>query len=821
MDSVFRDVRFGLKQLVRAPAFALVVLLTLGVCMGANVAIFSVVERVLLRPLPYADADRLVTIFNSYPGAGVERASNAGVDYFLRRERIEVLEEVAAFQGGGATVGDAGSTDRVETMRVTASFFPLLGVEPAFGRSFTDEEMEPEQSQKVMLTHGYWQERYGGVDVVGQDLRVDGRPFTIVGVLPERFRVVGRPEVRFFVPIPFTERERTLDSWHNNNFQMMGRLRPGATPEEARARIAALNASLVDESPIPNARQLLDDAGFHTVVVPAHDDLLRDVRPLLFLLWAGVGFVLLIGCVNVANLMLARSHVRLGELATRLALGARRERVARQILTEAVVVAVLGGGLGVGLGALGIRMLTGVGLDDLPRGGEVAIDGPVLVFTLVLALAAGVLFGMIPVVHVLRSDLSSVFREEGRSGTASRKAVLLRSGLVTSQVALAFLLLVGAGLMFRSFRAAVAVDPGFEAEDLLTASIALPASRYPDGDSRRRFTDELLAEVRALPGVQAASVTSQLPFSGNFSSSVIFPEGREPRPGESLLSPFQTQAGPGYFDAMGIEVLEGRDFQEMDGPDQPNHILIDEWLARRFWPDASPIGELMVYGAPPGAPEIGEDNYYTVIGVVETIKQNDLTAAEHVGAYYFTYRQRPFGGLTLVVRASTGAESVAASVRQVLGRLDPELPLYEVRPMEERVAESLASRRAAMLLLVVFAGVALFLALVGIYGVLAYAVAQRTREVGIRMAMGSPPEAIFRLVLRQGLTVAGLGLVVGGVAALALVRLIRSLLFGVAPADPVVLAGVALLLGAVAALACAVPAWRATRVDPSVALHTG
>lgn len=654
MDSFLRDIRFGLKLLVRERAFALAVLLTLSICIGANVAIFSVVNTVVLRPLPYDEPDGLVTLYNSYPGAGVERGSNSAVDYFLRRERIDALEEVAAYQGSGHAVGEEGSTERIETMRVTPSFFPLLGVDPVLGRTFTEQEMEPGLAQKAVLTYGFWQERFGGSpDIVGRDLRVDGQLYAVIGVLPEDFRFVGRAETRFFVPIAFTPEQRTLDSWHNNNYQMIARLRPGATAEQAEAQIAAMNASLVDEVAIPNARQLLEDTRFRTRVVSTRDDLLRDVRPTLFLLWAGVGFVLLIGCVNIANLMLTRSHGRARELATRLALGAQRVRLGRQILTEAAVTGVLGGILGAGVGALGLRLVSTLGLQELPRGADVALDGPVLAFTLALALVAALLFGSIPAIQVLRGDLNSVFREEGRTSTVSRKSVWLRSGLVTGQVAVAFLLLVGAGLMFRSFRAAAAVDPGFEPDNVLTALVALPDSRYPDGDSRRRFAGELLSDVEAIPGVRAASVTSQLPFSGNSSSSVILPEGHELRPGESILSPFQTRVGSRYFDAMGIRLLEGRTFRETDGPDQPNVIIIDEWLARRYWPDASALGQRMVWGAVPGM-EIEEDDLYTIIGVVETIKQNDLTASEHVGAYYFSYRQQPFGFLTLVIR--TGAQ---------------------------------------------------------------------------------------------------------------------------------------------------------------------
>jgi predicted permease len=820
MHTLWTDVRFGLRQLARERTFSTVVLITLGVCIAANVAIFSVLSTVVLRPLPYPGAERMVTIYNSYPGAGAERGSNSGIDFFLRRERVDALEQVAVYQGSGHTVGEVGATERIESMRVSATFFPLLGVEPALGRTFTEDENEEGQARKVVLTHGFWEERFGGgADAIGAELRVDGQPFTIVGVLPEDFRFVLQPDARLYVPIAFTARERSLDSWHSNNFGMIGRLAPGATLDQAREQIAALNNSLVDESPIPNVRQLIEDLGFHTVVADARQDLVREVRELLYMLWACAGFVLLIGCVNVANLMLARAHTRTSELAMRMALGARRERLSRQILTESVVVAMVASGLGLALGALGLPALTGLGLEDLPRGAEVALDARVLLFALGLAVAAALGFGMIPALHVLRTDLQSVFRAEGRGGTASRRAMGLRSALVTSQVALAFVLLTGAGLMVRSFHAAAGVDPGFEPANVLTAAFSLPSARYTDDDAWRRITDDFVAEVRALPGVEAVGVGTNIPFSGNYSSSVIFPEGWQPRPGESVIAPFQTVVSEGYFDAMGIELVEGRVFEEGDGPGSSNVLVVDEELARRYWPDRSPLGARMIADHAPGDPDIEEDDYYTIVGVVRTVKQMELTALDQVGGYYFSARQRPFPRPTAVVRMRAGAPDVTAAVREVLTRLDPDLPLYDVQPMADRVARSLVARRAAMVLLGVFGGVALFLAVVGIYGVLAYAVAQRTREVGIRVAMGSSSRAIFRLILRQGLAVTALGLVVGGAASLGLAGLIRSQLFGVTPTDPAVLVMVALGLAAVAAVACAIPAWRATRVDPVVALY--
>ena len=822
MTHVLSDIRRSLRVLAKERTFSATVLLTLALCLGANVAIYSVVHAVLLEPLPFASPDRLVVVSNAYPGAGVPRASNGTVDFFERRESIAAFEEVAIYQGSGSTVGEAGSTERVTSLRVSPSFFPLLGVEAALGRTFLEEEMEVGNHQKVVLTHAAWQDFFGEAsDAVGRDLRIDGRPYTVVGVLDEDFLVPGREDVRLYLPVAFEPEDRALDNWHSNNFEMLARLAPGVSVEQALAQNLALNEALIERWNIPNARQLLADAGYTTIVLPAADDMVRDIRPVLYMLWAGVAFVLLIGCVNIANLMLARAQVRLTDVATRLALGASRARVAAAVFTESVVLGVLGGVLGLGVGAAGLWWLETVGATDLPRGTEIGIDVPVVAFALALAVAAGALFGAIPMVSVMRGDLSPVFRGGGRTGTASRRAVALRNGLVVTQVGLAFVMLIGAGLMLASFRSAISVDPGFEPEGVLTGFVSLPSARYPDGDARRRFWDELLAEVRALPSVAEASVTTQLPFTGSNSASLIMPEGYELSPGESILAPFQTIAGPGYFEALGIELLQGRPFDESDDASVPRVVIIDEWLANRYWPDGGALGDRMLYSVPPGADSIPEESRYTVIGVVETIKQNDLTtpASEHVGAYYFTYRQQPPGFVTLTARTTAvEAAAVTPEVRSILSRLDPELPFFGVETMQERIDESLTQRRVPLVLLGVFAAVALFLAVVGIYGALAYTVSQRTREIGIRMAMGSDPGDVFRGVVAQGLGVTGAGLLIGGAAAYFLTRLIESLLFGVAATDVRVIALVALLLAAVAVAACTIPARRATRVNPVEAL---
>ena len=820
MESLLQDLKFGAKLLWKEKAFTITVLLTLAVCIGANTTIFGVVNDVLLDPLPFYESNRLVRVFNSYPNAGAERGINSAPDFFFRRERVAAFEEVAAYEYTGSTVGEPGSAERVRSMRVTPSFFPMLGVQPVVGRSFTEEEMDIGNEQKVVLSHGYWQERFGGdLAAVGRTLRVDGRACTIVGVLAEEFRFLGQRESRLYLPIPFTEEQRTAAQLHNNNYEMIARLAPGATVEQAESQIAALNLALLQEAPFPNFAQILEDADFHVQVHPLQADLLRDVRPILIMLWVGVAFVLLIGCLNIANLMLARSSLRSRELATRMALGSDRSRLTRQLLTEAVLIALLGGTLGLILGVGGLGLVRGMGVEALPRGAEVGIDGGVVAFTLFIALLAGLFFGGIPLTHVFRTDLNSVFRAESRSGTASRRAVMTRGAMVTAQVAIAFILLIGGGLMFASLRAALRVDPGFQPSSVLTGYLSLPSSDYPSGASRRQFLDDVLRDVRALPGVAAASVTSMVPFGDGAGSSVILPEGYMPREGESLLSPFRTTAGPGYFEAMGIPLIEGRYFDESDNTDGQRVIIIDEWLANRYYSGESPIGKRMLYGVP-GAREDEEDYLYTIAGVVGNIKQNDLTQSESVGAYYFTYKQRSPTFVTLVARTTVDPLTLTSPIRQAVSRIDPDLPFYYPETMEHRVAESLVTRRAPVVLLAGFAGVALLLAGVGIYGVLAYSVSQRTRELGIRMALGSSPGEVSRLVVLQGVKVLGLGLVIGLGGSVLLARLIQSLLYGIQPTNPVVVLSVAATLATVGVAACLLPARRATRIDPVVALNT-
>jgi predicted permease len=563
---------------------------------------------------------------------------------------------------------------------------------------------------------------------------------------------------------------------------------------------------------------MLRDVGYRTLINPLHEDMVRDIRPTLWLLWAGVAFVMLIGCVNIANIMLARAQARVRDVATRLALGASTARLAREIMTHALLLALLGGAAGAVVAVFGIKLLLWLGADQLPRGAEIGLNGTVLLFTLGLAIVGGLVLGAIPLFQLLRRDLRGVLQTESRGATAARSTIWVRSTLVTAQVALAFLLLIGAGLLLASFRAAQSINPGFRQEGLWSGFMALPQLRYPDDQARAQFVDELLAELGGTPGVAGVAVTTQLPFTGNNSSSVIMPEGYEPPPGESLLSPRQTWISPDYFETLGIPLLEGRAFNAGDR-DSSQVIILDEWLAHRYFGDESPLGKRMVWGAIPGMAE--PDDYYTIVGVVGVVKHDDLTAdaADHFGAYYFPFRRNAQGYFSIVARTSLESpESLTAAVRERITRMDPELPLFEVQTLQGRIDDSLRERRSSMVLLLGFAGLALLLAVLGIYGVLAYVVAQHNRELAVRMAFGCSTGGVFKLVLNRGLRVTIIGLAVGAVIAAVGGRVMRTLLYGIEPLDPFVHFSVAALLGTVAVLACLAPARQAARTDPAQVL---
>jgi len=817
MSDLLRDIRFAARQLRKDRGFAATAILTLALCIGANTAIFSVVNAVVLQPLPFDQAGRLVRMFNSYPNAGAVRGSNGAPDYYDRRGLTQVFEEVATFQGGGASVEIDGVPQQVNTWSVTPSFFSVLRVDAAFGRTFTEPEGEVGNEHVVILSHAFWQQLFGDDrTVIGETLRLNGEPYTIVGVMGQGFLFFD-PSVRMWRPQTFTEEQR--QEYHSNSWNMIARLQPGVSLEQAQQRIDALNEANLDK--LPGLRQAVIDAGFHTPVMFLQQDMVRNVRAMLFLLWGGVAFVLLIGCVNLANLIMVRSSARVKELATRLALGAGRWQLTRQALAESLLTVLLGGALGLLFGWAGLRGLEVLGVDELPRGTEVALDATAVAWTAGLAAVIGVVLGVIPMAGAFRTRLTAAFRDDDRATTAGRRARLLRDGLVVLQTAFALILLVGAGLLLASFRQVLAVDPGFRPQGVLTAIAAPPSARYADQAALLGFADELLGKMRALPQVSEAALTSSIPFAGNFSDSVILAEGYVPAPGESLVSPDRTAVSAGYFEALGIPLIKGRTFDQTDVEDSQPVIIIDERLARKFWPDGDALGKRMF--RPENLDDILDSTgatMMTVVGVVGGIRRatlEDLGELD-VGAYYFPMTQFPFRTMGLVIQTAGDPDALVAPLRRVVAGMDPELPLFNVSTLEQRIDDSLQGRKSPMFLALVFAGVALFLAAVGIYGVLAYLVSLRAREIGIRMALGSDRGSVFRLVLREGVTIIAAGFALGMVGVVALQRAIESQLFGVSVLNPGVLAGVLAVLAVAGLVACMIPARRATRIDPVIVL---
>jgi predicted permease len=821
MNTLFSDLRVGLRLLWRDRAFAITAGLTLAVCIGANTALFSVVRGVLLKPLWMPEADRVVMAGNMYPGAGVYEPLGAAVpDYFDRLREVTVFSEQALLRQDNRSIDKDGSPLRVEGLSVTPSFFRVAGVTPQLGRTFTDQEGEIGSEFEVVISDGFWRTQLGGdPSAVGRDIRLDGRAYTVIGVMPPQFRPTD-DEKALWTPMTFTAEEKSDNSRHSNNAAYIARLKPGATVEQAQAQIDALNAANLDR--FPQFKEVIVNARFRTVVNRLQDQMVKDVRPTLYLMWGGALFVLLIGCVNVTNLALVRSRARLKELATRLALGGGTVRIARQLAIEHLLLALGSAVVGIAIGYVALRAMDVVSLQALPRSQDIALDTVVVLYTLAATAAIGLVLGLIPVAAMLSANVLSVLREEGRTATTGRGAQSLRRGLVIAQVGCAFVLLIGAGLLFASFRRVLAVDPGFTTERVLTGAVVLPDSRYKEPDTQRRFIDDALRRVQALPGVTAAGVTDTIPLGNRASASAILAEGYKAQPGESFLAPAEVRVSSGYFEAIGVKLVAGRFFTDRDTATSTRVIIVDDRLARRFWPNQDPIGRRM-YKPDDDAKDLtavtDKTVFFTVVGVVAEMKLRNLTDGDNlVGAYFFPLTQEPQNDLTFVLKAAADPGTLSGALRREVAAVDSQLPVFEMQPMSYWTDRSLAKRRSPALLSIAFGFVALFLSAIGIYGVLAYLVTQRTKEIGIRVALGSTAWAVFQLVLREGLLLVAAGLAAGGIGSYLLRRTLESQLFGVTSSNPVVLVLVSVVLAAVALVACALPARRATKIDPLVAL---
>lgn len=811
--------RHTVRLLLKDRSFTITALLTLALCIGANTAIFSVVRSVLLKPLPVPDADRLVLVYNSYPNAGAERAGAAVPDFFDRLRDLKALDVQSMFRRTGVTLGAEGGAERLTAVAATPSFYRMLQAKPVAGAVFSDEDGNDGATRRVLLGHAIWQRKFGGDRaIVGREIRLSGDVHTVAGVLPAEFTFL-RNDVDVWLPTRFTLQDKSDDSRHSNNWQYVGRLASGASVEQVQQQLDAIQAA--NDERFPKLKQILKDAGYHTVAVAFQGDLVRELRPVLYLLWGGVLVVLLIGCVNIANLVMVRASTRAREMATRHAIGATMSRLGGQLLSETVLLAAAGGAIGVVLGWWALRAVPLLGLDEIPRGDEIQMDIVSVSVALGLTLLVGVLIGIIPIARLTRMNVNATLREEGRGGTVSRATNLLRRGLAAAQIALACVLLIGAGLLAASFERVLRIDPGFAPDGVISGSITLPAARYPDDAARVAAVTRIVDAARSIAGVQQAGGTSSIPFGDDYSSSVILAEGYVMKPGESLISPSQTVVTDGYFETMKIPLVKGRFFTTGDTAASTPVALVDERLAAKFWPGQDPIGRRLY------SPESAQDvmaitpktKFFNVVGVVKEVQVLGLaTGVEPVGAYYFAFNQSPDRSVFLTMRTAVEPESVINTLRAKVGAIDSELPLYGVRTMVERMDASLISRRVPMLLAMAFAAVALMLSAIGVYGVLAYQVAQRRREIGIRMALGSTTREVFALVLRDGLKIAAAGLAVGLAGTYFVGQAMKSLLYNVAPMDPLVTGAVAGLLIIVALAATVIPARRASRVNPLTAL---
>jgi predicted permease len=684
---------------------------------------------------------------------------------------------------------------------------------------FTEADGEPGQNQKVLLSHAFWQRKFGGRETVtGEQLRLNGQPHDIVGVLPKEFSFLQN-DVDLFTPAAFAPADKGDDRRHSNNWQMVGAMAEGATVALVQEQVDAVNRR--NDERFPQFRKILEDAHFRTVVVGLKDDLVRDIRGVLYLLWGGVVFVLLIGCVNLANLMLVRSASRSREMATRHALGGEMGRLARQLLTETTVLSVAGGILGILLAWWATRSVAVLNLDQLPRGYEIQLDVIGLLVALAITLGVGIVLGVAPALRLRRMNLNRELREESRGGTSGRRAHVVRRGLAMVQVATALVLLIGAGLLLASFRAVLNLDFGFAPERVMTATVNIPGQTYSTVPARVGFYDRALERLRAIPGVTQAGGTTFLPFSGTITNNVILAEGHVMKPGESLLAPSQGFATAGYFESMGIEIVEGRAFDSRDTLEAPRSVMIDQRLAERFWPGQHAVGRRLYRPTDPSdVTRITPDTvFFNVVGVVRTLvasdPRNDLSP---VGTFYFPVSQTGPGGMAFTLKLANDSPTIANDIRRAISSVDPEMPVVRIQPMQEWVDRALVGRRAPMLIAAGFSGVALFLAAVGIYGVLAYGVTERKRELGVRMALGGSTGSVFRLVLRDGLVIVGVGLVAGIGGAYFVGRLMQSLLYGVEPMSVMVIGLVTVVLGVVALLASGIPAFRASRINPVVVL---
>ena len=814
--SLLQDLRYSLRGLLARPMFLTVAVLTLGLGIGANTAIFSVMHSLLLRPLPYADGERLVEVFNRYPNMNLDYASNSIPDYLDRREQAPSIEDMALYTSVSFGLSQSSSTpERLHAVMATPSLFSTLGVQAAFGQVFTDAHAEPGADQVAVLSWDLWRNRFNADrTLVGRDIRLNGQPYRVLGIMPEGFGFPSR-KVQMWVPFAFTAEQRSDRARGSEYSQSIARLKPGATVEGLVAELQVIVDRNVErltaQGDDASARigAFLRAGGFQGGARSLREQQVGEAKSALLLLQSAAGLVLLIACANLANLMLIRLHGRRKELVLRSALGARRTRIAWQLLAEALVLALLGALFGLSVASACLEILPSL-FGPLPTvGHDIAIDAKVMAFAALLSLATALAATALPLWGVLRSDLGHGLKEGGRPGMAGRSAALSRQALVVVQMALATTLLIGAGLMLRSFATLMEASPGFQPSGQLSASVDLDAPRHAEPERRRRLIDESLRRLRAIPGVEHAAFTSNLPFSSSNSSGSYRVVGRERTAGEASPHALQRQIAGDYFQALQIPLLAGRYLEPGDSAQSERVVVIDEFLANKYFNGGDAVGQYVQRGPEPAR----------IVGVVGTIKHEQLAATVSKETLYWPVSQVTPSYGSFVLASHLPAEQLIPSVREALRSVDPELPVHDIRRMDERIAQSLDLQRAPMLLLGAFAAVSMLLAALGIYGVLAYAVSQRTGELGVRMAIGASAREVLGMVMGQGARLTVLGLGIGLIGAGLFGYAARSQLFGVSAGDPLTYVLVCGFLAAVALAACYLPARRAARTDPMVALR--
>jgi len=799
---LWQDLRFGARMLVKQPGFNLIAVLTLALGIGANTAIFSVVNGVLLRPLPFTEPERILSVWATDAKRGQDRRVVSYPNFADWRAQQSFFERIAGYEGANVTLTGMGAPEQLRGLDASADLFPLLGVPTLLGRWFSEQEAQANDATPVLISEGLWQRRFGAdAQIVGRTITLNGQSRVIIGVMPARFSF----PLNTLWATEFWQLLKPDQQRGSNRLNVVARLKTGVTMAQAQVEMNAVAGRLTAQYPQSNT-------GRGIRLIGMQEDLTRNVRRALWLLWASVGFVLLIACANVANLLLARAAGRQKEIAMRTALGATRGRVIRQLLAESTLLACAGGAAGVLLAAWGIASLKPLLPSEAPFVQSITLDARVVGVALALSVLTGIFFGLLPALQSFQANLTTALKEEGRGLAGGVQRNRTRGALVVAEIALSLVLLAGAGLLLRSFLHLLNVDPGFNPERVIAFGVALPEAGYAQPQQRAAFYQQLIERVAGLPGVEAASVSQSLPLSGGSSSASIIIEGHPPLTAAERPKTQLQFISPGYQRTLSIPLRAGRllDGREREGA--PRVILISETFERRFFPHENPLGKRVNLA-------IGQDSNYEIVGVVGDVRMISLST-EDEPACYLSYLQYPLPEMSLLVRtAAPDPTSLVSAVRQETERMDPGLALSEIRTLNQLAAASVAPQRFILLLLGLFAGLALLLAALGIYSVMAYAVTQRTHELGIRLALGAQPAGVLRLILSQGMRLAGTGVLIGALAALALMRLMKTLLFGVSANDPLTFSAITLLLLGVALLACWIPARRATKVDPLVALR--